>query len=262
MAVSNDGKYLAVMNEGISKLMVWSLDTRQKIVDKYIATDNYKFSDPADVKFSELNTDKIYFTGQFYQGSNNGLFGLCIFSISQNRIIDSTFATVEDIDDRIYNEGFTFFDNETKILGGGGPFVKIVNLISMAMEFQRHYQEGDTVYPGNSVYSSKHKFFIGYATKTINKFIYQPNTIVTENNPNVVVYPNPTTGIVNIPMNCVNTSKYEIFDTGGRLLSSSEITNTANNILTIDFTQYPVGVYSVKIYCGKAIEQYQVVRGE
>ncbi|MDT3739979.1 MAG: T9SS type A sorting domain-containing protein [Candidatus Kapabacteria bacterium] len=264
LAVSKDGKYLAVMNEGkISKLMVWSLDTRQKIVDKYISDQNTnEWSDPADVKFSKLNTDRIYFTGQFYQDNNNGLFGLCIFSIIQNRIIDSTFATVEDIDDRIYNEGFTFFENETKILGGGGPFVKIVDLISMELEFQRHYQDGDTVYPGNSVYNSIHKFFIGYGTGTINKFNYQPDTGVPENNPKVIIYPNPTTGIVNIPMNCVNTSKYEIFDSSGNLIKSSNLSGVSGNLLTIDFTQYPVGVYSVKVYCGKEVEQYQVVRGE
>ena len=94
IAVSKEGKYLAAITWGISKLIVWSLDTRQKIVDKYISDQNSdEFSDPADMKFSELNSDKVFFTGQFYQSAGKErLEGLCIFSISENRIIDSTFA--------------------------------------------------------------------------------------------------------------------------------------------------------------------------
>ena len=77
-----------------------------------------------------------------------------------------------------------------------------------------------------------------------------------------VIYPNPTSGFVNIPLNCINSSKYEIFNTSGRLVNSIEITGATNNLLKIDFTIYPAGVYSVKVYCGKDVFNYQVVRVE
>ena len=260
LAVSKDGKYLAVMNEGKSKLMVWSLDTRQKIVDKYISDQNSdKFSDPADVKFSELNTDRIYFTGAFYKGLGEENFGgLCIFSITENKIIDSTFALGSK---KAGNSTLTFFNNNTKLLSGAAT-TKIINLNTMDEEYSKFYNEGELVFTVNSIYHPNQNYFIGYGTGTINKFMYQPNTGVPENNPNVVIYPNPTTGIVNIPMNCVSTSKYEIFNSSGNLINSSNLSGVSGNFLTIDFTQYPVGVYSVKVYCGKQVELYQVVRGE
>ena len=77
-----------------------------------------------------------------------------------------------------------------------------------------------------------------------------------------VIYPNPTSGFVNIPLNCINSSKYEIFNTSGRLVNSIEITGATNNLLKIDFTIYSAGVYSVKVYCGKDVFNYQVVRVE
>ncbi len=263
MAVSMDGKYLAVMNEGkISKLMVWSLETRQKIVDKYIADQNsVEFSDPADVKFSELNSDKIFFTGNFYQYLKDPLEGLCIFSISENRIIDSTFAFILG-GKAIGASLFSFFENESKMIVSAPVNLYILDLVGKKQEYKKFYLDGELVFAGNAVYNSNNKFFIGSSRGTINKFSYFPNTSVPEKKTKETIYPNPTTGIVNIPMNCVNTSKYEIYNSGGNLIKSSILPGVSGNFLTIDFTQYPVGVYSVKVYCGKQVEQYQVVRGE
>jgi len=258
IAVSKDGKYLAAMNYGDSKLTVWALDTRQKIVDKFIADQNTgKFSHPADIKFSELNTDKIFFTGQFYKYNDDVHAGLCIFSISENRIVDSTFAIPPN---RFgINPEICLFENETKIIGTSGGNLRILDLINKKIEFTREVTPINELAVGSINYSEKLKFFIG-GSYLVDKFIYQPNTSVPTENPKETIYPNPTSGIVNIPMNCANTGKYEIYNATGRLLNSTEITGATNNLLTIDFSQYPAGVYSVKVYCGKQISQYQVVK--
>lgn len=260
LAVSKDGKYLAVMNEGkISKLMVWSLDTRQKIVDKYISDQNTnEWSDPADVKFSELNSDKIFFTGAFYRSLSEGnLGGLCIFSISENRIIDSTFAIG---DNSIFNSFFLLFENESKMIASPGIYTYILNFIEKRKEYEKYNQGGDGVSALKTVFNESDKYFIGTGSRSINKFMYQPNTGVPDKNPKEKIYPNPTTGIVNIPMNCVSTSKYEIFNSGGKLIKTLILPGVSENLLTIDFTQYPVGGYSIKVYCGKQVSQYQIIK--
>ena len=160
IAVSKDGKYLAAMNYGVSKLIVWSLDTRQKIVDKYISDPSSKeFSEPADIKFSELNSDKVFFTGQFFQREGKEtLEGLCIFSISENRIIDSTFATG-------VNSGIAhiaFFEYGQKIFLGG-YMIKFINLNDMRLEYKRKYNENNIlINAGYPIYNEKKKFFLGY----------------------------------------------------------------------------------------------------
>ncbi|MBX3043057.1 MAG: T9SS type A sorting domain-containing protein [Ignavibacteriae bacterium] len=262
LAVSKDGKYLAVMNEGrVSKLMVWSLDSRQKIVDKYISDPSSKeWSDPADVKFSELNTDKIFFTGQFEQENNNGLYGLCIFSISEYRIIDSTFAFILG-GKAIGASLFSFFENESKMIVSAPVYLYILDLVGKKQEYKKFYLDGELVFAGNAIYNSNNKYFIGSSRGTINKFSYFPNTSVPEKKIKETIYPNPTTSIVYIPITCINTSRYEIFGQNGNLLFKSNV-NDAREILTINFETYPSGVYSVKVYCGKSVLSYQVVRGE
>jgi hypothetical protein len=261
IAISNDGRYLVAMNYGISKLIVWSLDTRQKVVDKIISDPNSdKSSSTADIKFSGLNTDKVFFTGQFYQSAGKEtLEGLCIFSISENRIIDSTFALPTNSFG--WNPEICLFENETKVIGTSDGILKILDLYNKRIEFSREVTPKNELAVGSINYNEKSKFFIG-GSYLVDKFRYQTNTNVPTENPKEVIYPNPTTGIVNIPLNCINSGKYEIYNTNGRLLSSSEITSTVNNLLTIDFTQYPSGVYSVKVYCGKSVLNYQVVRVE
>ncbi len=259
IAVSKDGKYFAAMNYGDSKLTVWSLDTRKKIVDKFISDQNTgKFSEPADIKFSELNTDKIYFTGDFYRKNNVGnLVGLCIFSISENRIIDSTFAIQPN--SLGWNPKIYLFENETKVLGTPTGYFKVLDLINKKIEYVREVTPQNELAIGSIICSKQLKYFIG-GSYLIDKFNYQPGTSVPTESPKETIYPNPTSGIVNIPMNCINSGKYEIYNISGRLLYSTEITGATNNLLTIDFSQYPAGVYSVKIYCGRQILQYQVVK--
>lgn len=259
LAISKDGKYLAAMNNKVSKLIVWTLDTRQKVVDKYISDQNSdKWSSSADIKFSELNTDIIFFTGQFYRKNNEELTGLCIYSIKENRIIDSTFAIQPNSiggNPKIY-----LFENETKFIASNGVYLNVLNLIEKKFELKKDILGVNRMALGNFNYHNFEKYFIGGGGELIDKFNYQPNTSVPLENPKEIIYPNPTSGFVNIPLNCINSSRYEIYNTSGRLINSNEITNTANNLLTIDFSQYPAGMYSVKVYCGKQISQYQVLK--
>jgi len=262
MAISKDGKYLAAMNIGTSYLIVWDLDTRSKVIEKQIGIwkGGNDISEPADIKFSELNTDKIYFTGKFYQpGNAETLEGLCIFSISENRIIDSTFALPPN---RIAaNTKVTLFANETKYIGPGYGYLQVIDLSNKTIEFSKKYTELDYLGSGELIYNENMKFFIG-VSHLIDKFQYQPNTGVTDNNSREVIYPHPTNGIVNIPIHCNNSNKYEIYNTSGKLLQSTDILGLSKNLLTIDFTDYTKGHYFVNVYCGKDILKFQVVKGE
>jgi len=262
LAVSKDGKYLAVMNAGYtSKLMVWSLDTRQQIIEKQIGNSGQGWSDPRDVKFSEINTDKIYFTGQFYQpGNAETLEGLCIFSISQNKIMDSTFALDSN---RIFDSFFLPFEKESKIIASNGVMFYILDLIVNKKVYEKFNLVEDGINSNIAIYNEKEKYFIGAASNLLNKFQYQPNTSVPSDNNNEVIYPNPTNGLVNIPINCQSSVTYKIFDINGILIKSNLANSpSVSNLLTIDCSDLLKGVYTIQIICDKYINQYQIVKGE
>jgi len=262
MAISKDGKYLAAMSIGASYLIVWDLDTRIKVIDKQIGIwKGNDISEPADIKFSELNTDKIYFTGKFYQpGNAETLEGLCIFSISENRIIDSTFAIKPN--NFGWNPEICLFENETKVIGTSGVTAKILDLIGKKIEFEMNILGNNLVAISNVNYHNKEKYFIGGGGNTIDRFKYNPNTSIATETSNKLIYPNPTTGNVSIPIDCQTASKYEIYNTRGKLIKSNKIAMDLNNFLIIDFAQYDKGLYFVNVYCGKDILKFQVVKGE
>ena len=264
MAISKDGKYLAAMNIGASYLIVWDLDTRSKVIEKQIGIwkGGNDISEPADIKFSELNTDKIYFTGKFYQtGNAETLEGLCIFSISENRIIDTTFAIKPN--NFGWNPEICLFENETKVIGSSSGNLKVLDLFNKKIEFEKIVTGVNQMGISNTVYKISDKYFIGGGGNFINKFQYQPNTSVPSDNNIEVIYPNPTNGLVNIPINCEPMVTYKIFDINGILLKSNVVyETTTQNLLTIDCSDLLRGVYTIQIICDKTVSLYQIVRGE
>ncbi len=263
VAVSKDGKYLAAMNYGISKLVVWSLDTRQKIVDKFISDQNTgKFSEPADIKFSELNTDKIFFTGVFYKKNNVGNFGgLCIFSISENRIIDSTFAIPPYI--LSANSKIFLFSNETKFWGSGESNLKIIDMKNSKIEYQKTYSELDYIGSGEKlIYNENNKYFIG-VSHLIDKFRFQPNTTVPCDNPKEVIFPNPTTGnlLVNIPESIGLINKGQLFDNTGKIIKNylPHELQTTNSKLILNINDLNNGIYILRLTTNNNVLSYKII---
>jgi len=83
--ISSDGKYLASLNEGESFLNVWELESFNQIrsyeLDKSNSDNSWR-ENFRDLKFSKLNSDKIYFSGSFSKTGNPDKFESGVFTYS------------------------------------------------------------------------------------------------------------------------------------------------------------------------------------
>ncbi len=78
-----------------------------------------------------------------------------------------------------------------------------------------------------------------------------------------LVYPNPTSGIVNIDLHCSSQNvNYSIVNVDGLEFKKhiSDIINDDN--LQLDLTEYPPGVYFITVICENEKRTYKVVRGK
>ncbi|HPI20626.1 MAG TPA: T9SS type A sorting domain-containing protein, partial [Candidatus Kapabacteria bacterium] len=260
LALSNDGKYMAVSNEGGSKLIVWNLETKNKINEYWLCPPYHGveiWGLPSCIKFSELNSDKIYISGTFPQteeetDQHSGLF---IYSITENKIIDSTFGVGEK---RLYEGNhFVLFENDNK-LTFSSYYLTIINLKDMSIDYQKRIKYGE---PGAWVKMvNKNNIFIGYSAY-MSMGIYDPSSIVLEFEKIVkTLYPNPTNGLVNIDLNCNGNNKYyEIYDSNSVLIKRVIIENCFS-ILQIDLSNYNNAIYFIKICCDSKFETYKVIK--
>ena len=263
IAVSKDGKYIAGINGYNSILNVWSLETKQNIrafrlnpqPDKYNGISGI----PKCIKFSELNSENIYYSGNFPQfksdGYHNGLFK---FSILENRIIDSTFGTKPLI---IFQGNFTSFDNGIRLITvTGDGYLRVINQLSNEIEYKKYIRMqlmGCWDIIRKTRYSNT---FIGYAGNLFSMGIYD-STIGVEEQQAAILYPNPTTGLVNIQTSCTEPGlKLEIYDSAGNLSVVSNPKLAGNNSIMIDMTTYSAGAYIIKIYCNTQISTYKIIK--
>jgi WD40 repeat protein len=87
------------------------------------------------------------------------------------------------------------------------------------------------------------------------------NSVSIKENPisTQTIYPNPTNGLINIDLQCLNTNQsYEIYDNNSILLLNQTISPQSS--LTIDFSQYSNGIYFIKLYCGNIVSTYKIVK--
>lgn len=78
-----------------------------------------------------------------------------------------------------------------------------------------------------------------------------------------IVYPNPTTGMVNIPVICdIQTLSYKIYDTNGKLINYKEVNTDEflNKQISFNFSSYPNGIYFVYIICGTNTTTNKIVK--
>jgi hypothetical protein len=259
--VSKDGKYLAALNDQAAYLQVWDLPTLKQI-RKFALYDTLHYNqDPekyscmiTDLKFSNINTENIYFSGYFpnfnYSNSRDGLLE---YNIQMNDITDTTFA-------RIGSGPFTLFDNEHRILFLSSKRY-VNNLSSKVIEYQAsiNYPE-----PGTwalQIYSKKYDIFIGSANEYCSSGIYNSGTSTGEDTKvKKVLFPNPTSSLVAIETNCVQgIINYQIHRPNGELVEASSKENT-NNSIQIDFSPYPNGVYFITLICGSQNTTYKVIK--
>jgi len=259
LAISKDGNYLAVCNEGSSKLIVWSLETQKKVNEYQICPTKYgtdTWGYPSCLKFSELDSDKIYLSGEFPQNNEetDQHSGLFIYSISENKIIDSTFGVGSE---RIYGGYFEFFENEERLISTNKFVLYVINLKNFLKEVS-----SSTYYISKQIlYSKSKEFILGRGEKHITKLTYKNGSgVKPEPEINKIVYPNPTTGTINIEINCNgNENYYELFNSNSLLINSKKIDSNIS-ILLIDLASYSNGVYYLKVYCGNDTKAYKVIK--
>jgi WD40 repeat protein len=267
IAISKDGKYLAVNNQGLSRIWVWSLETQKKIREYPLypngATSKEIWGEPTCTKFSELNTDLVYFSGSFPQSKDYvGHSGIFQYNIHENRIIDSTFGV------GIMKAGysyFTIFDLEKRVINLNGNKINIMNLFQKIIEksiLQDTINNGVRSWSKKIIYSDFNKMFIGFSQKSFSSAKNNIETaIYDEIKFDSIIYPNPSSGIVSLQTNCQNSEQfYNILDINGTMLIPDTRISFQMGMTAINISNLPNGTYFLRYYCGSTVTTYKVVK--
>ena len=272
LSISKDGKYLAALNNGESRLIVWDLATKNRIVEYRLCRDLYKqywSGEPSCLKFSEIDTKKIYIAGYFPQG--DGLTslpkykyqGLLVFDIEKNAIIDSTFA-VSPLN--VGSGQVEFSDDETKIFTNGGNYLRVINLETKKLESQIiDMNMSDSIIMAYMISSKNLNHIIGHGYQVINKLMFDSTLAGIEFEKKVVevIYPNPTTGMVNIEVNLPFQSvlNASIMDLNGKNLGEiyNQITSEGKNTIQLNLQNYANGTYFITLNAMNYKKQFKII---
>ena len=253
--VSEDGKYLATLNDGKAYLKVWNLATMELIIEEklYSNIDEVK-SESRDIKFSNLNDKHLYISGLFTKKLSENDLGRGCYTFN---IEDKSRQLL--LPDAVYSSNnLILFNNETRIFNSSSGAIGVLNLIDNNLEY---YDDPDVIPAYKVIYSKKTNYFIGVEQNRISKFIYDSQSKIKDNiEKEIIISPNPTNGFVNINLNCSEPIiNYQINNINGLMIYQSSIQNNAGN-LQVDFTPYPAGVYFITVTCGNELKSYKVMR--
>jgi subtilisin family serine protease len=88
--------------------------------------------------------------------------------------------------------------------------------------------------------------------------IQNPTAGINEiNNPNVQVFPNPTSGLVNIGISSMSEFNYIILDVNGKIHSVGSIKGTSNSI---DLSNFASSIYFIKIFNNSYIKTFKIIK--
>lgn len=110
-----------------------------------------------------------------------------------------------------------------------------------------HFQ-GNTWFhlpPSNDVFRSPNAIngFILFGQQS--DFVENPVSVAGEKIEDIVLYPNPSSGIIRVPQTAIGIYSVEIFDSAGKLVGSHVLTS---NALTVDITYLSTGMYLVNLH--------------
>lgn len=259
--VSDDGKLLTALNDGKTFLKVWDLE-KLELIENIKIYDNDYDQDPNyyacvldDVEFSSVDNNLIYLSGKIPDKSvEYSSYGFYKYLISEKLKIK------EMIDENKVGGRFTFFSDESRVLLSGGVMNSVFNLIKNEREL---YAPTDIKYPTGSIvlYSNLKNCFLGAASHIFG--IYRIDTksnIIEIKNNNHFISPNPTTGLVNIKINCFESYQYvKIININGSILKEFIFDKLKSNI-QLNFNSYQSGVYFIIINCGENLTNYKVIK--
>ena len=257
--VSKDSKYFASINEGKAYLKVWDLETMELIRNVQLYDDKLSntdwWCDSKDIQFSKLNSDVVYYSGNYPSSTveikKSG--GINKFSISSN-------SKTDNIQENPLGGKFIFFDNEDRSLVYDHFAISFYNLKIREQEYYNIPPKNIYV-GGKTIYLAKNDCFIGYAGANNCKFLYDRQTsIKTGYEEEIIISPNPTSSFINIDLNCTEPIiSYQINDINGLMLFQSSVQNQAGN-LQVDFTSYPSGVYFLSVICNNQPKTYKIIK--
>jgi len=260
IAVSDDGKYLATLNNGKAYLKVWDLATMELIRDVQLYDDKLPntdwWCDSKDIQFSKINSDVVYYSGYFTkqidEKRQNGVFNFSISSNLKSRIVE----------DGLYDGGkIVVLDNEKRILTSTPNRIYVLNLEMNVLEYK--FLLKGTIHASEKViHLTKDNSFIGFSNYFLDKFLYdRESNIGTEYEEEIIISPNPTNNFVNIELNCIEPLiNYQINDVNGLLLFQNTSPNQVGNFLQLDFTPYPSGVYFLSMICNNQPQIYKIIK--
>lgn len=257
--VSDDGRYLAALNEGKAFIKVWDLETYELIKNKQLYDNNltnpndYR-CEAQDIEFSSINNDLIYYSGIFPKSTEeidpNGIF--------KYRMISNNSELV-NLKQRYSGGRFILFENETQILNYNGNALYFIDLklnetLLKTIPTLEYPLDKKAIKTSDGLYIGFSGAFIGSL-----KYDSQSN-IETGLEEEIIISPNPTNSLVNINLNCPDPIiKYSINDTNGLILKQSTIENQINN-LKFDFSPYPSGVYFLTLNCNNKTKSYKIIK--
>lgn len=256
LAISRDGHYLAAISQGESYLRVWDLNT-MKLIREFRLYDPYCqdcWCKPQDMKFSEINTENIYFSGTFPK-KEDSFDGLIKYNISLDSLIELRYKNDATI-------RFFMFDNEVRSFLVSYFNNRVYNFHTQETEFeyQRHWPDIGTW--GKVIHSKINDLFIGWSGEYFSSGYYNRPSAVNDLGliDSNLIYPNPTNGIVTIELPAGKVpSSYQITNYEGKLFDLPYKFDGINKY-SFDFTTIPSGVYFIKLDIGKELLTYKVIK--
>ena len=262
--ISDDGRYLAALNEGKAYLKVWDLETYELIKNKQLYDNNLSnpndyWCEAQDIEFSSIDNDLIYYSGYFPKKDNpfypGGIFK---YNLSSNN-----FKKIE-LDNGYDGGRFILFDNETRILNYNGVELDFLNLLEQTREFNT---VGTLEYPlgMKTIYSIVNKIFIGYSRQFIGSLKYDSRSNVeTEFEEEIIISPNPTTGSINISFTNQHSAifQYEIISTSGQIVQSGEMgyLNIDANSISLDISSIANSKYLLRVFSEREEFVFNVIK--
>jgi len=256
--ISSDGKYLASLNEGESFLNVWELESFNQIrsyeLDKSNSDNSWR-ENFRDLKFSKLNSDKIYFSGSFSKTGNPDKFESGVFTYSIEKG-----SHINELPENKNTGSLIFAENEKLLFINNGFTLVFINFDSKELELLTS-QSDDHRIVSNAIYNPKHKCFISSNNAWVYSTQYLTETIVDDfGEVDKVIYPNPTTNDVQIETSCTNSEVLlELLDINGTLLRNESIA-VISGYVSFDLSEFPSGSYFIRLNCGEQVNTYNIVK--
>ncbi len=255
ISVSDDGKYLAAINEGKAYLKVWDLEKMEIIRNVQLYDDKLQqdwWCNSRDIHFSKHSSDLIYFSGNF-PAKEKGIFGLNTYNILNNKSGNPTF-------DYLGGGKFLLINNGNCAFNYNGSSIEILNLLNNEIKLTKEITL-EIPFDNTVINDRKAGIFIGNSNEYMGAIIYDPQTSVgTDYEDFTRITPNPTTSLVTVTHFCEDSlMKYRVNDFEGKLLTESNVENIQDDI-KLDFTDHSSGVYFLTINCNGTDRTYKIIK--